>query len=404
MPSYWVIAPVESRPAQRFEKVWQFDLTHNLISVGWDAIGDISKLDREALSDAVRAAYPEKPPHSRALIVNMLWAFGHEIRPGDFVIAKRGRSILKAVGRVVCRSFYAPGKNPFLATLGYSHNSFLKVKWQPEPRDKELHEDVFPEYTLKQISETDFRSLVTNTIGIIPQWRRSISKKNGGIRKRFEQWGVPSAIRKELGLSDGSACTLSIRLGTYSVGPRVYILTSGGEFRLSKDMADALRERALAKPGAEIVFEIQTTTSQNVALDNARKVALEEGAFDPQNEIDARDRVSAVIVRRQGQPAFRKKLLKAYNNRCAISRCDCPDALEAAHIRPYRGRYTNHIKNGILLRSDIHTLVDLGKIRIRSNYRVEVCKELLSTDYKEFHNRLLVRPKEKKNWPDCSMA
>lgn len=288
MPRYWVIAPVESRPAQRFEKVWQFDLTHNLISIGWDAIGDISKLDREALAGAVRTAYPEKPPSSRALIVNMLWAFGHEIRPGDFVIAKRGRSILKAVGRVVRRSFYAPGKNPFLATLGHSHSSFLKVEWRPEPRDKEFREDVFPEYTLKQISETDFRSFVIDTIGIGAQWRRSVSRKNGDIRKRFEQWGVPSGIRRELGLSDGSACTLSIRLGTYSVGPRVYVLTSGGEFRLSKDIADALRGKALAKPEAEIVFEIQKTIPQSVALDSARKDALEEGAFDPQSEIDAR--------------------------------------------------------------------------------------------------------------------
>jgi hypothetical protein len=123
--------------------------------------------------------------------------------------------------------------------------------------------------------------------------------------------------------------------------------------------------------------------------------ALEEGAFDPQNDEDARDRAAALIVIRQGQPAFRMKLLKAYNNRCAISRCDCPDAIEAAHIRPYKGKHTNHIKNGILLRCDIHTLVDLGKIRIDSNYKVGICDELQSAVYKEFHDKRLVLPKEK---------
>jgi predicted restriction endonuclease len=140
---------------------------------------------------------------------------------------------------------------------------------------------------------------------------------------------------------------------------------------------------------------------QPAILNNARKKAIEEGAFDPQNEKDARERIAALIVRRQGQPAFRSKLLKAYNNRCAISGCDCPDALEAAHIRPYKGNHTNHIKNGILLRSDIHTLFDLGKICIHPNYKVSICDELLSTVYKEFHDKRMALPKEQKDWPVC---
>jgi HNH endonuclease len=236
------------------------------------------------------------------------------------------------------------------------------------------------------------------------QWRRSVVKKNGEIRKQFLQWMVPTDIRRKLDLIDGSEFTLSARLETYSLKPRAYVLTSGGEFRLSKGIAEDLRLRATAKPKAEIVFNIHVEGSKprRVTLDKARQRALEEGAFDPQDDEDARDRTEALIVRRQGQPAFRKILLKAYNNRCAISRCDCPDALEAAHIRPYKGKYTNHIKNGILLRCDLHTLVDLGKIRIYPNYRVGICDDLKSTVYKKFHDKRLVLPKEKKDWPDCS--
>jgi len=187
------------------------------------------------------------------------------------------------------------------------------------------------------------------------QWQRAVAKKNGSIRKQFLQWLVPTEIRQKLGLKDGSECRITAHSGAYSFGPKVYVLTSGGGFRLPKIIAEELRSRATAVPTAEIAFDIHVdgSTRQLMTLEKAREQAIEDGTFDPRNDKDARDRAAALIVRRQGQPEFRKKLLRAYNNRCAISGCDCPDTLEAAHIRPYKGKHTNHVKNGILLRSDL---------------------------------------------------
>ena len=147
MPRYWVIAPVEAKSPD-LDKVWQFDIANNLISIGWSELGDIAKMSREALSNAVVAAFPDKPPPTKGLIVNMLWAFYHEIGPGDFVIARRGRKTLAAVGKVVRTGFYAPGKNPFLAPPDYSHRNFLEVEWQAQPRDKVFPTLVFPMHTL----------------------------------------------------------------------------------------------------------------------------------------------------------------------------------------------------------------------------------------------------------------
>jgi predicted restriction endonuclease len=59
-----------------------------------------------------------------------------------------------------------------------------------------------------------------------------------------------------------------------------------------------------------------------------------------------------------GQINFRSKLLKIYNEKCAISATNLPPVLEAAHIVPYQGVETNNITNGILLRSDFHILFD----------------------------------------------
>jgi hypothetical protein len=235
------------------------------------------------------------------------------------------------------------------------------------------------------------------------EWRRPVRKKNG-VRKQFLQWAVPAKQRRDFGLEDGIECTIGARLGAYALEPREYVLTSGGEFRFPKGLADALESQARAHPTKEIVFDRQVSgsTPQLAALEQARKDAVAQGDFDAENDEDARNRVAAFIVRRQGQPEFRKRLLKAYNNRCAISGCDCPDALEAAHIRPYKGRHTNSIRNGILLRSDIHTLFDLGKMRISSGYKVSVCDDLLSTVYKQFHNKQVDLPRDKGLWPVIS--
>ena len=80
--------------------------------------------------------------------------------------------------------------------------------------------------------------------------------------------------------------------------------------------------------------------------------------------MDGRERAIGAIVRRRGQPAFRRALLEAYHERCAVTGCDAPEALEAAHVVPYRGVATNHPANGLLLRADLHALFDLGLIAV----------------------------------------
>lgn len=117
-------------------------------------------------------------------------------------------------------------------------------------------------------------------------------------------------------------------------------------------------------------------------LAQAVQEAAGAGAFNPADADDARRKTLAAIVRRQGQPAFRAALLAAYGGRCAITGCDAPQALEAAHIYPYRGTHTNDASNGLLLRSDVHTLFDLGLISIDpSTLRVLIAPELAGTVY-----------------------
>jgi len=155
MLRYWTIAPFEFENADRFQKVWQYDLSNNVISIGWGQLGDISKLNREQLYQRVGSAYPDKPLSTRTLIGNMLWSFYHDINPGDIIIARKGRKCLAAVGMVNKTAHYSPNRNPEI-----SHPNFLSVEWQTQPRDKLFQNIVFPMHTLSESSELQYKTLL----------------------------------------------------------------------------------------------------------------------------------------------------------------------------------------------------------------------------------------------------
>jgi predicted restriction endonuclease len=106
-----------------------------------------------------------------------------------------------------------------------------------------------------------------------------------------------------------------------------------------------------------------------------------DSPFDPNSVEDGRRKIWAQVKQRQGQPKFRRELIRAYGGRCAITGCAFEALLEAAHIHPYRGVETNRVNNGLLLRADIHTLFDLGLIRIPPDLLVEVSDQLVKSDY-----------------------
>ncbi|MEN6575991.1 MAG: endonuclease NucS domain-containing protein [Phycisphaerales bacterium] len=155
MPRYWVMAPVESKPPELFDKVWQFDLAEDVISIGWKQLGNVSQMTREELAKAVAAAYSDKPSQTKGLYTNMLWAFYHDMLPGDYVIARRGRKMLAGVGRIVTGAAYMPGRNPLV-----EHPGFIEVAWQDQPKDKSFPTIVFPMHTLAESSEEQFRGVV----------------------------------------------------------------------------------------------------------------------------------------------------------------------------------------------------------------------------------------------------
>lgn len=120
--------------------------------------------------------------------------------------------------------------------------------------------------------------------------------------------------------------------------------------------------------------------------------ALPEDNFDPKSIKDGREKIWAQVKRRQGQPAFRRKLLKAYGGACAITGCTIEALLEAAHIHPYRGEETNVAANGLLLRADIHTLFDCGLVAVGEDHSILVSDHLIGTEYENLGQDKLAPP------------
>jgi len=87
--------------------------------------------------------------------------------------------------------------------------------------------------------------------------------------------------------------------------------------------------------------------------------------------IDARRMVLRETVDRQGQGAFRLRLLDAYG-RCAISGERTEPVLDAAHIQPYLSPASNHVQNGLLLTKEFHALFDRGYVTVTPEYQVRV--------------------------------
>ncbi|WP_091381625.1 HNH endonuclease [Geodermatophilus sp. DSM 45219] len=114
------------------------------------------------------------------------------------------------------------------------------------------------------------------------------------------------------------------------------------------------------------------------------------------------DRVRRDIALRRGQPAFRAKLLAAYERKCAVTGEAVEDVLEAAHIDPYSESGCNDLGNGLLLRADVHTLFDLHLLAVDPAGRLEVSPKLRGTSYAALAGVLLTVPRDPSAKPDSS--
>lgn len=79
---------------------------------------------------------------------------------------------------------------------------------------------------------------------------------------------------------------------------------------------------------------------------------------------------------RLGQGAFRVLVTDTYERRCTVTGERTLPVLQAAHIQPYAAGGPHAVTNGLLLRSDLHTLFDRGYVTITPEYRLQVSRRI----------------------------
>lgn len=106
---------------------------------------------------------------------------------------------------------------------------------------------------------------------------------------------------------------------------------------------------------------------------------------DPSDVLDEREHRNLGIRLRRGRKTFRDELVRRYGPRCMVSGCTVAALVEAACIQPEALPKFNNPTNGLLLRSDLHTLFDLNLLGIDpARLTVALHPDLWSGEYKSF--------------------
>jgi putative restriction endonuclease len=111
------------------------------------------------------------------------------------------------------------------------------------------------------------------------------------------------------------------------------------------------------------------------------------------------------VLPRLGQGSFRILITDVYRRTCAMSGSHVLHVLDAAHIKPYAKGGDHAVTNGILLRQDLHTLLDLGYVTITPEYQVEVSQRIKEEfnngkEYYAMHGTELALPERGSFQPD----
>jgi len=111
--SYWKVAP------GRNAWLWDTWREGGYVSVGWEALGDVSAVTREEFEARQTTLTQQSDDWSKAG-TDQVWRFAHDIGEGDRVVANRGISAVLGIGTVAGGYYFVPGE---------THAHRLPVEW-----------------------------------------------------------------------------------------------------------------------------------------------------------------------------------------------------------------------------------------------------------------------------------
>lgn len=161
-------------------------------------------------------------------------------------------------------------------------------------------------------------------------------------------------------------------------------------------------------PNTEVGRSQDLTTGEGLRIWQAVMDRLRHGHSAESAPAAGRYGAPQTVLPRLGQGAFRVLVTDTYDRRCAVTGERTLPVLEASHIRPYASGGPHDVTNGLLLRSDLHTLFDRGYVTITPTYRLEVSRRIREQfengrDYYALSGRPIRLPRPRTAHPDPAL-
>lgn len=224
--------------------------------------------------------------------------------------------------------------------------------------------------------------------------RRTLSELSAWCAVRGVNMGDPHAVASANTVNDrnrymGNRCGIRQDYRTDQGHPKDKLYRRGTPrdktYELYDNFLHGVWDRREVSPGKYVPFclvEPEMVQAHTEGEEHAPQVA----------DGDNRKKIRRMIAEREGRPAFRSALIRAYRSRCAVTGCAVVDILEAAHIKPYRGPGSNHVRNGLLLRADVHTLFDKGLLWFTESWRIVTAQRLDGSEYESLKGQSIFLP------------
>ena len=146
----------------------------------------------------------------------------------------------------------------------------------------------------------------------------------------------------------------------------------------------------LKKFGIDIFAGIPPSTIESSATDeNSLADSLDSWAASP---------ATYERLTRPEQGKFRERVIRAYGGFCAITGESCNAVLEAAHLPGRDHKRHNLASDGVLLRIDLHRLLDTGLMTFTAKGIIQINRKA-GVEYRKLHGQTIRFPKRKSDHP-----
>ena len=276
--------------------------------------------------------------------------------------------------------------NWFSQLRNEGYNQSLINFWTPTP------------WNIKKLQKGDFLYfMLKSPIRKIGGYGRFVEYKNMSITDAWNKYGKNNGV---LSLNDLEGRTKfyagkrSIKKPVNEIGCILLEeleLFDDNKFKTPESLLNVSFPRQVVK----IKFYEQTKKQILISKEPVKKVLPK---FETQKDAKKKKK-NVEQTQRKGQTKFRKDILEAYDYKCSISGTKEEDALEASHIEDYINEHSNHVKNGICLRADIHKLFDKHLIGINNKFKIFVSSKIKDKEYKKYAGKELILPKDINLYP-----